>query len=126
MVKCEFTVGLTLQREAKAIETVLCNARNPHSKSVTLSGCDLHFKRKDWGWLTMPLEWFPHQLNGGKSYTVRMPMQELLMTLKKGGKVPSDLKEIHFRTESHGSFHSSIDEGHIKQLEKKFEEMKKD
>ena len=123
MVKCEFTLGLQLFKNRKSVITVFYNARNPHSKSVTLSGCDLCFKCKEWGTLAAPVESFPYQLDVGKSYVVRIPMQELLTNLKRSGRVPSDLRKIRFHTQAHGLFHSIIAEGYIRQLEKKFEEM---
>lgn len=45
LVKCELTVGLMLQ-DSQSTETVFFIARNPHSKSVTLSGCGLTYKQK--------------------------------------------------------------------------------
>lgn len=121
LVKCELTVGLMLQ-DSQSTETVFFIARNPHSKSVTLSGCGLTYKRKEWGILTVSPHWFPHQLDRGKSFTARVPTEELLDTSRNSGRAPADIKEIYFNTESDGQFRNKVAKGYIKQFEKKFDE----
>jgi hypothetical protein len=97
------------------------DAKNPHTKPVTLAAFGLSFKRKEWGnlWVPPVRYQFPYELGGGKSLTQWIPVQSLLPLLEKEGRAPSDLKWVWFRSSSGKLFRSKIQRKLIQSLEKK-------
>jgi len=97
-------------------------AKNPHTKPVTLAAFGLSFKRKEWGKVVVPptsgYSW-PYKLDGGESLTQWIPVQGLLTPLEKEGRAPSDLKWIWFRSSSGKLFRSKIQRKVIQSLEEK-------
>jgi len=105
---------------------VFFEASNPHTKPVTLSGFGLYYKRPKWGFLQVMPQMgyqFPYQLDGGKSLSQWSDMQDLLKTLKKGGRTPRDLKWAWFRASSGKLCRGKIKKWVIEELEKEFQKM---
>ena len=76
---------------------VLLEARNPHSKPVTLSTFGLSFKQDKWGTLLLNPQagyQFPYQLEGGKSIHQWTTVQSLLDAIRKEGRTPADIKWV--------------------------------
>jgi hypothetical protein len=97
-------------------------AKNPHTKPVTLSAFGLSFKRKEWGSEWVPPRRcypFPYKLDGGESLTQWTPVQGLLASLEKQGRAPSDLKWVWFKSSSGKLFRNKIEGKVIQSLEEK-------
>ena len=103
-------------------EYLFLEAKNPHTKPVTLAAFGLSFKRKGWGdlWVAPGVGYrFPYKLGGGESISQWTSVQGLLDSLGGQGRAPSDLKWIWFRSSSGKLFRGKIERELIQGLEKK-------
>lgn len=128
LVRCELATGFVLHPLIQdRTQYIYYSAANPHSKVVTLAEFGLIYKRKEWGKLAeVPQTGYdlPYQLEGGKSFTYRKPLQQLLDYLRQKGQVPDDLKWVYFRASSGKTYRSKISKGLIEEFQRKFNEMK--
>jgi len=122
LVNVEMSLGfLITPGPADKTRQVFLEARNPHTKPVTLSTFGLSFKQDKWGTLYVTPQagyQFPYQLDGGKSVQQWTTVQSLLETLRKDGRAPSDLKWVWFRASSGKLYRSKIRKWVIEGLEK--------
>jgi hypothetical protein len=122
LVKVEMSLGFLITADSvDRTRQVFFEARNPHTKSVTLSTFGLSYRNDKWGTLQVTPQagyQFPYQLDGGKSVQQWTTVQSLLETLHKGGKAASDLRWVWFRASSGKLYRSKIKKWVINDLEK--------
>lgn len=108
---------------------IFFDARNPHTKPVVLSNFGLRYKRKEWRRLQVnPAQGyqFPYKLDGGSWIAQWTSLEQLFTTLRKAGRVPSDLKWVWFESASGELFRSKIEKRIIQDLEKEFNKAEND
>ncbi len=100
------------------------DARNPHSKSVTLSSFGFYYKKpKKWGKIYVFPDGqlaFPYELKGGKSISQLSYEGNLFDGLFRDGRKPSDLGRVYFQAASGKVFFGKIPKVSMKVLEEHY------
>lgn len=129
LLKCSISTGFRFDTLAKtSTPYIYLEAVNPHSKPVTISTFGLLFKKKEWGEVHVNPQVgcnFPYQLDSGKSLSQVLIPESLLKTLKKDGRVPSDLKWVYFKASSGKVYRDKIPKWIINKLEEEFSKINK-
>lgn len=102
---------------------ICLEAKNPHSKPVTLSTFGWRYKSQ------APMQFqimpdgtlqFPFELEGGKAISQLSPEEDLFKALRKEGLKPSDLKCVFFKSSSGKTFRGKIPRVTMQALENHF------
>ncbi len=119
-------LGFIYHRGApRSEQLVFLQARNPHSKPVTVVQCGFVFKKRAEGmlWISPVAEYpFPHEVAGGKSVQSWIPTSRHLEHLKGMNKTPADLKWVFFTSADGKTFERRIDKTTLQALQEKSEE----
>lgn len=98
-------------------------AKNPHSKPVTLSTFGFYFKSRARGKLQVLSDGtcqFPFELEGGKAISQRTPKESLLKALRKAGRRPSDIGGVYWESSSGKVFRGKIPRVSMRVLKESF------
>lgn len=102
---------------------IVLEGKNPHTKSVTVETLGFYYKSKEWGKVQLIHEGgeLPREVEGGKSFSYRAPIQGLLEGLEKHRRKPSDLKWVYMESSSGKVFRGKITSKNMRGLEKAFQ-----
>ena len=98
-------------------------ARNPHSKPVTLSTFGFYFKSRAHGRLQVLSDGtcqFPFELEGGKAVSQRTSEENLFKALREAGRKPSDIGGAYFESSSGKIFRGRIPRVSMRVLKESF------
>ena len=106
-------------------QQLFLEARNPHSKAVTVVSCGFVFKKRAEGklWTSpVPGHPFPQEVAGGKSVRQWIPTSRYLQQLKDMNKTPADLKWVYFDSASGKTFRGRILKKTLRALQEQSQE----
>ncbi len=108
----------------QGIRYVCLEAKNPHSKPVTVSRFGLAFKSEAEQRLQMFPDGtcqFPYEVKGGQAVSQRTTEQQVFAALRELGRKPSDLEGVWFESESGKVFRGKISHISMHVLEEAFQ-----